>query len=249
MKLIRPLIIFDLETTGKNTNTDRIVQIGAIKIQTDGSVEEKVVLVNPMMSIPKEATEIHGISDEDVASAPEFRRIAKSFHTWLSGADIGGYNSDNYDVPLLMQEFSRAGIVYDVADVSFIDVLKIERAVNSHRLEETYKRYTGNTLGEAHDALADAKATLSVLQHQFESNKDVLPENIQELDTFCQGDNKRVDVSGKLYEKEGAVYWSFGKHQHQLVRETLDYAQWVLNADFPENTKQVLREIIKSCSK
>lgn len=245
MKLTRPLIIFDLETTGKNTNTDRIVQIGAIKIQADSSVEEKVVLVNPMMSIPKEATEIHGISDEDVASAPEFRRIAKSFHIWLSGSDIGGYNSDNYDVPLLMQEFSRAGIVYDVKDVCFIDVLKIERVVNSHRLEETYKRYTGKSLDEAHDALADARATLDVLQHQFEQNKDVLPEGIGELDVFCQGDQKRVDIAGKLYEKDGEVYWSFGKHQHQFVKETLDYARWVINADFPENTKGVLREIIK----
>lgn len=245
MKLQKPLVIFDLETTGKNTNTDRIVQIGAIKIQTDGSVEEKMVLINPMMPIPKEASDIHGITDDDVANAPEFRRVARSFHAWLSGADIGGFNSDNYDVPLLIQEFSRAGIVYDVTGVSFIDVLKIERAVNSHRLEETYKRYTGKTLDAAHNALADAKATLSVLQHQFEQNKDMLPEKMDELDVFCQGDQKRVDIAGKLYEKEGEVYWSFGKHQHQRVRETLDYARWVVNADFPENTKQMLRKIIK----
>lgn len=246
MNIKRPIIIFDLETTGVEINKDRIVQIGAIKMNVDGSLEEKSVLINPTIPIPKEATEIHKITDEDIKDAPTFKQIAKNFCKWLTGCDIGGYNSDNFDVPLLIEEFARAGVQYPVGDINFIDVIKIERLVNSHKLEDTYKRYTGNELKDAHDALEDSKATLIVLQKQIELYNEIIPNKIDELDQFCQGDKKRVDYAGKLYEKDGEIYWNFGKHKDQLVKETLEYASWVIGVDFPSNTKDHLKRIMNS---
>ncbi|MEZ4961938.1 MAG: 3'-5' exonuclease [Saprospiraceae bacterium] len=223
MHLTRPLIFFDLETTGTNTAQDRILQIGAIKMRPDGGREEKNVLINPGIPIPAAATAVHGISDEDVKDAPVFRQIAKSFAQWLSGCDLAGYNSDNFDVPILVEEFDRVGIEFPEEGTRFIDFLKIERNVNSHRLEETYKRYTGQPLDGAHDALADVRATATVFQLQLERNPN-LPTSIPDLEELCQGENGRVDFAGKLYEKDGQVCWSFGKHKGELVSETRDYA-------------------------
>ncbi|MFT5166995.1 MAG: DNA polymerase-3 subunit epsilon [Saprospiraceae bacterium] len=243
MTVSKPIVFFDLETTGVNTTQDRIVQIGAIKLNVDGTEEVKNVLINPTILIPEGATMIHGISNEDVKDQPEFKRIAKSFATWLAGCDLAGYNSDNFDVPMLIEEFSRVGIAFPEEGTSFIDVLKVERLVNSHKLEHTYRRYTGNDLKDAHDALADVRATLMIFQQQLGNNAD-LPKEAADIDAFCQGENKRVDFAGKLYRKEGNVYWKFGKHQNKLVSETVDYAKWVLGSDFPSETKKQIKTII-----
>lgn len=244
MKLERPLVTFDLETTGVDINNDRIVQFGAVKTMPDGSTEEKLVLINPGIPIPAATTDVHGITDEDVKDSPKFNQIAKSFLQWLSGCDLCGYNIDNFDVPLLIKEFERAGIQYPAENINFIDVIKIERQVNSHKLENTYQRYTGEKLANAHNALADAKATWSILQKQLELNKEVIPDEAEQLDAFCQGDKKRVDYAGKLYKKDEEVFWNFGKHSGELVRNTLDYAKWVLESNFPEETKKQLRLIM-----
>lgn len=244
MQLTKPIIFFDLETTGVSTSKDRIVQIGAIKIYPDGTTEEKDVLINPTIPIPAAATAVHGISDEAVREAPLFRQISKSFLSWLSGADLAGYNSDQFDLPMLIEEFARAGLSFPEEGTRCIDVLKIERNVNSHRLEETYKRYTGNTLDGAHNALADIKATVAVFELQLEKNKQ-LPSDIDELDQFCQGENGRVDYAGKMYEKEGQIYWAFGKHRGELVTDTKEYAAWVLQADFPLETKEKIRKVLE----
>ncbi len=243
MQISTPLVFFDLETTGVNTASDRIVQIGAVKIMPDGQREERNVLINPGIPIPASATAIHGISDEDVKGKPFFRQISKSFSRWLSGCDLAGYNSDNFDVPILVEEFARAGIDFPEEGTRLIDVLKIERNVNSHRLEDTYRRYTGQSLEGAHDALADILATVAVFEKQLEQNPN-LPSSVAELEELCQGENGRVDFAGKLYEKDGLVYWAFGKHKHELVTETLDYAKWVLTSDFPADTKKHLRRIM-----
>jgi len=241
----KPIVFFDLETTGISITQDRIVQIGAIKVLPDGSEEVKNVLINPTIPIPIGATAVHGISDEEVKDKPKFRQIAKSFAAWLAGCDLAGYNSDNFDVPMLIEEFNRVGIPFPEQGTQFIDVLKIERKVNGHTLGATYKRYTGEELEGAHDALIDIYATMKIFQRQLEENP-LLPSDAGEIEAFCQGDdnNKRVDFAGKLYEKEDQVYWAFGKHKDKLITETVDYCNWVLQADFPSETKEWIRKVL-----
>ncbi|MEY3052101.1 MAG: putative polymerase epsilon chain [Bacteroidota bacterium] len=245
MKLERPLVFFDLETTGIQPREDRIVQIGAIKVWPDGRQEEKNVLLDPGIPIPPAASAVHGITDEQVRGKPFFRQIANSLADWLSGCDLAGYNCDQFDVPMLMEEFGRAGVVFELDPTRPpIDVLKVERNVNSHRLEATYRRYTGKHLSDAHDALADTRATMSILAKQLERHPD-LPDTVSGLSELCRGsEGSRVDLAGKLYERNGQVYWSFGKHRGQLVVETASYAKWVLESDFPHETKQHIRRLL-----
>ena len=239
----KPIIFFDLETTGVSITKDRIVQIGAVKVFPDGKEEEKNVVINPTIPIPPGATAIHGISNEEVKDKPKFKQIAKSFHAWLSGCDLAGYNSDNFDIPMLIEEFSRVGMPFPEPETHFIDVLKIERKINGHTLGATYQRYTGEELEGAHDALIDIYATIKIFHKQLELNP-LLPSDAAEVEAFCQGDQKRVDFAGKLYEKEGQVYWRFGKHKNQLVSTTASYNNWVLGGDFPEETKKHIRKIM-----
>ena len=142
MILTRPLVIFDLETTGLSINTDKIIQIGALKLNLDGTSEKKNILINPGIPIPSNATEIHGITNEMVAGSPTFSQISKSLKEFFKGCDIGGYNSDVFDIPLLIMEFHRCGIEFPDWILNFVDSLKIEKLINSHRLEHTYTRYT-----------------------------------------------------------------------------------------------------------
>jgi len=243
MSLPKPIVFFDLESTGVSITQDRIVQIGAIKVNPDGTEEIKNVLLNPTIPIPPGATEVHGISDADVLDKPLFRQIAKSFATWLSGCDLAGYNSDNFDVPMLIEEFGRVGVAFPEKETKFIDVLKIERKVNSHKLGDTYQRYIGEELEGAHDALIDIYATIKIFHKQLEQNEH-LPSAAADLEAFCQGEFQRVDFAGKLYEKEGQVYWRLGKHKDQLVAETKSYCNWVLGSDFPSETKAQIREVL-----
>jgi DNA polymerase-3 subunit epsilon len=244
MSLQKSIVFFDLESTGVSITQDRIVQIGAIKVNPDGTEEIKNVLLNPTIPIPPGATEIHGISDADVQDKPLFRQVAKSFASWLSGCDLAGYNSDNFDVPMLIEEFMRVEIAFPEKETKFIDVLKIERKVNSHKLGETYQRYTGEELEGAHDALIDIYATIKIFHQQLEQNEH-LPTGAAAIEAFCQGEFQRVDFAGKLYEKEGQVYWRFGKHKDQLVSETKSYCNWVLGSDFPSETKAQIRRVLE----
>lgn len=244
MIINKPIVFFDLETTGVNTSKDRIVQIALIKISPNGEQESKKTLINPGVPIPAEATAIHGITDQMVIGAPTFKQIAKSLAEQLHGCDIGGYNSNSFDFPLLMEEFYRVGVEYPApgAKIHFADAYKVEQKVNSHKLTDTYKRYTGEKLEGAHDALADVTATVKVLFAQLEKLGD---KTIQEIDEFCQGDKKRFDYAGKLYEQDGGVYWSFGKHQGKLVTDEPQYADWVLRSDFPADTKNRIKQILE----
>jgi DNA polymerase-3 subunit epsilon len=252
MKLLKPLIFFDLETTGTNISTDKIVQIAIVKTNVDGSTEQKTRLVNPGIPIPKEATDVHGITDEMVKDAPTFAQIAKGLKATFEGCDIAGYNSDTFDVPLLIQEFAQINIEFPDWEVFFIDVLTIERKVNSHKLGETFKRYTGESLEGAHDALADTQATKTVFQHQFTKLYEIFAEHEdfdggftpKMVDEFCQGDQKRFDYAGKTYIKDEIVFWSFGKCKDQPVLDDRGYLNWVLNQDFPIETKNKLKNLI-----
>jgi DNA polymerase-3 subunit epsilon len=252
MKLSKPLIFFDLETTGVNISSDRIVQIAIVKMNVDGTTDEKTKLINPGIPIPKEATDVHGITDEMVKDQPKFGQIAKGLKSTFEGCDIGGFNSDNFDVPLIIQEFQNVGIEFPDWDVDFIDVLKVERIINSNKLGEVFKRYTGETLEGAHDALEDTRATKKIFAHQLNKLKDIFAEiegfegelTPKIIDRYCQGDQKRFDYAGKTYIKDETVFWSFGQHKDKPVLEDRGYLNWVLNKDFPIETKNKLKELI-----
>lgn len=241
MKINRPIVFFDLETTGISTTKDRIVQIACVKIDLDGNKEEKKLLINPLIPIPKEATDVHGISDEMVKDAPLFKNISKALYFFFKDCDIAGYNSDNFDVPLLTEEFARVGINFLDWEYNLVDVLKHERLLHSNKLADVYKRYTGKDLDGAHDALNDVRATVEILFHQIEGKPEITPE---EIDALCQGENKRFDIAGKAYyDKEGIVRWSFGKNINQPVLQDYQYLNWVLNNDFPSESKNKLRTL------
>ena len=228
---------FDLETTGVDTSEDRIVQIAVVK-----GDEEKSILINPERPIPAGASEVHGITDDMVANAPTFRRIAKALLDFLRGTDLAGYNIANFDIPILISEFGRIGIMFPDWEPKIMDGFMLEKLLNSHRLEDTYIRYMGKPMENAHDALADVKATMDVMAIQTtklgEPASDQLDEMIQ--DQF----GTRVDYSKKLTMIDGEICWAFGKHRHQPVRNNLDYINWVLNANFPIDTKTILTKLL-----
>lgn len=250
-KLFKPIIFFDLETTGTSIQNDRIIQIGYLKIPTDKKKghEIKSMLVNPGIPIPKEATEVHGITDEMVKDKPTFAQISKSLNEQMFGCDLGGFNSDSFDIPILIEEFKRSGIDFPTWELNTIDGLKIERMINSHKLTETYERYFGKELESAHDASADTIATFEVFLEQCETLRHNDPEfvvSVENIDKLCQGEKLRFDLAGKCYIKEDVVYWSFGKNMNKPVLEDRSYLSWVLNSDFPSETKSKLTELIVS---
>ena len=241
---MKDTIFFDIETTGVNTTTARIVQIAAIKVMQDGTMIEKDILVNPQVQIPKEASDIHGITNEMVADKPTFKQLAKSIASFFEGCVIAGYNSDSYDVVILAAEFERAGVNFDFSNVTFLDMLKIERLVNSHKLGDTYKRYTGEELDGAHNALNDVRATLAVFEHQ-KQNSLISSLTHDEIDLLCQGEKKRFDIAGKMYiNAENVVCWAFGQNIGKDVRDNISYCEWFLRSDFPLESKNKLRTII-----
>lgn len=246
LKLSKPIVFFDLETTGTSIQQDRIVQIAVIKMFPDPetSIERKVHLIDPGCPIPSEATEIHGITDEMVQGKPKFIQIAKGVKDYMTGCDLGGYNSDMFDIPMLIQEFHRCNIAFPDWDLNVIDVIKIERILNSHKLSETYKRYFDKELDDAHDAMVDANATVDIFFEQLDFLKDQPDFNmsIEAIDKFCQGENERFDLAGKCYLKDGVVHWSFGKNMNKPVLKDTSYLNWVLNSDFPIQTKNLLNE-------
>lgn len=245
LNLKRPIVFFDLETTGTNILKDRIVQIAAIKKFPNGDTEVKKTLVNPTIPIPKEAEEVHGVSDEMVKTAPTFAKISKSMHGWLLGSDLGGFNSDQFDIPLLAEEFNRVGIEWNLDGILFIDVLKIERLVKPNTLSEVYKRYTGTELEGAHDAQADTFATMTILEYQLEDFD--LPIDVKSLEEFANENRVRVDLAGKLYENDnGEICYAFGKSKDVAVKKDPGFGKWMLNNDFPSDTKSILRSIFNS---
>lgn len=241
MEITRPIIFFDTETTGIDLTTSRIVQIACIKINLDGSKEEKNILINPTIKIPKEASDVHNITDEMVKDAPLFKQIAKSLYSFFDGCDIAGYNSDNFDVPLLIEEFGRCAIVFPDWEFNLIDVLKYERLLNPNNLGAVYKRYTGKELDDAHNALADVRATFEILMYQIENKPNQTPADI---DLYCQGERRRHDIGGKTYiDNENVVRWSFGKNMHKPVLDDMGYYDWVLKNEFPTELKNKLKQL------
>ncbi|MDR0538811.1 MAG: 3'-5' exonuclease [Tannerellaceae bacterium] len=246
LNLKKPLVFFDLETTGINISKDRIVEISFIKVYPDGKEDAKTRRINPGIPIPPEATAIHGISDEDVKDCPTFREIAKSLASQLEGCDLAGYNSNRFDIPLLAEEFLRAEVDIELNLRKFVDVQTIFHKKELRTLEAAYKFYCEKTLENAHSAEADIRATYEVLMAQLDKYPD-LQNDIDFLSSYsCYTNN--VDFAGRIiYNDKGEEVVNFGKHKGRLVedvlRTDLGYYDWVMKGDFALNTKQAFTRI------
>lgn len=246
LKLTRPIVFFDLETTGTNITHDRIVEISLIKVMPDGTEVEKTRRLNPEMPIPAEATAIHHITDEDVASEPTFRQIANSLAQMLKGCDIAGFNSNRFDVPLLVQEFSHAGVTIDLTRHKFVDVQNIFHKMEQRTLVAAYKFYCGKDLTEAHSANADTRATYEVLKAQLDRYPS-LKNDIAFLSEFSSM-NKNVDLMGRIvFNEAGKEVFNFGRYKGEEVEKVFrndpGYYSWMMQGEFAENTKQVITRI------
>lgn len=241
-----PLAFIDLETTGIDVTNDRIVEIAVVKIYPDGKEEVRCRRVNPTIPIPKEASAVHGITDEDVKDEPTFKEIAKSLAQMLEGCDFAGFNSNKFDFPLLAEEFLRAGIDFDFHKRRFIDVQTIFHKMEKRTLEAAYKFYCQKDLTDAHSAEADTLATYEVLKAQLDMYPD-LENDVEWLASFSSH-TRNVDFAGRIVldDKDVEVF-NFGKYKGRSVAEIFEkepsYYAWMMNGDFPLYTKKVLTNI------
>jgi DNA polymerase-3 subunit epsilon len=244
--LKNPLIFFDLETTGINIASDRIVEISWLKIQPDGRESIQTELVNPTIPIDPQATAIHGISDEDVKDKPTFSEMAQSLANDFEGCDFAGYNSNKFDIPLLAEEFLRAGVDFDLRKRKFIDVQVIFHKMEQRTLAAAYQFYCQKVLENAHSAEADTRATYEVLKSQLDRYED-LQNDVDYLSDFST-QNRSADLAGRIiYNDRDIEVFNFGKYKGEPVEEVLEkdpgYFGWILNGDFPLYTKKVLTNI------
>ena len=247
LNLKNPIIFFDLETTGTDVTNDRIVEISMVKVSPNGSREVKTKRLNPEMPIPAEATAVHGITDEDVKECPTFRQIAKSLAVYIEGCDFGGFNSNKFDVPLLVEEFMRAGVEVDLRKRKFIDVQNIFHKMEQRTLVAAYKFYCGKSLEDAHSAEADTLATYEVLESQLDRYADTLENDVEFLANFS-AHKRSADFAGLIaYDDNGCEVFTFGQYKGRSVesvfRERHTYYDWIMNSNFPAYTKKVFTEI------
>ncbi len=246
LNLERPLAIFDLETTGINISSDRIVEIAIVKLAPDGTQTSYLKKVNPGIPIPPEITAIHGISDDDVRNEPSFRDIALEVLEFIGDADLGGYNSNKFDIPVIVEELMRAEIDIDFSEKRFIDVQNIFHKMEQRTLAAAFQFYCKKNLENAHSALHDAQATLDVLLAQMERYEN-LQNNVSYLAEFSRGTNADIiDFAGRLARNDSKeVIYNFGKHKGKTIREVAriepGYYGWMLDADFPLFTKKILK--------
>lgn len=246
LKLTRPIIFFDLETTGTNFQHDRIVELSYIKVYPDGHEVEKTMRINPEMPIPAEATAVHHITNEDVADCPTLKQVAHTIVEAFTGCDIGGFNSNRFDVPLLVEELARVGVDFDCSRCRFVDVQTIFHKMEQRTLSAAYKFYCGKNLEDAHSASADTRATYEVLKAQLDRYPD-LTNDISFLSDFST-QNHNVDLAGRIiYNSDKKEIFNFGKYKGQLVSEVFardtGYYGWMMQGDFPANTKKVITAI------
>jgi len=259
LNLKKPIAFFDIESTGVNVVKDRIVEICILKIMPDATSETKLRRVNPGIPIPAEATLIHGISDADVANEPQFKQIARSLHELLKDCDLAGYNSNKFDIPMLIEEFLRCEIDFNLKNRNLIDVQNIFHKMEPRTLKAAYKFYCGKELLNAHSAAADTNATYEILLSQIERYKDekyidqagneTIPINndMEALYKFSYN-HKNADLVGHIvFNSDNKECFNFGKHKGKTITEVFanepQYYDWMMNADFPLSTKQVLRDI------
>ena len=247
LNLKNPIVFFDLETTGTNINSDRIVEICYLKIYPNGNEEVKTLRINPEMHIPETSTAIHGITDEDVKDCPTFKQVAQNIAKDIEGCDIAGFNSNRFDVPVLAEEFLRADVNMDFSKRKFIDVQVIYHKLEQRTLSAAYKFYCDKNLEDAHSAEGDTRATYEVLKAQLDKYPDVLENNIDSLSNYSSFTHN-VDFAGRIiYNDKNVETFNFGKYKGMPVREVLKrdpgYYSWILQGDFTLNTKQMLTKI------
>tara|TARA_B100000809_G_scaffold200250_1_gene200480 strand:- start:5643 stop:6416 length:774 start_codon:yes stop_codon:yes gene_type:complete len=246
LELKKPIVFFDLETTGVNIAKDRIVEISILKVFPNGTKESKTWLVNPEMKIPKETSEIHGITDEKIANEPTFKQLASDVSKMIKGCDLAGFNSNRFDIPLLAEEMLRVGLDFDMNNRVAIDVQVIFHKKEQRTLGAGYKFYCDKDLQNAHSAEADTLATYEILLAQLEKYDD-LPKEVKSLSEYSSH-NRRADFAGFLmFDEEDIELFSFGKYKGRKVTDVFaenpGYYSWIQNADFPLYTKKVLTQI------
>lgn len=258
LHLKNPLIFFDLETTGTNISRDKIVEIATVKVFPNGEKITHVQLVNPLIPIPAEVSLIHGITDEDVKNAPPFKNIAKELARFFEGCDLAGFNIIKFDVPLLVEEFLRAGIDFEISNKKLLDAQKIFHLMEKRNLASAYKFYCHKDLEDAHSALADTVATAEVFEEQIkkyegEEVKDLKGNVIGKIENEMSAihhitNQNMVDLAGRMiYNEKDEEIFNFGKHKGKRVLDVLKieptYYDWILNSDFPLDTKRKLTQI------
>lgn len=247
LKLTRPLAFIDLETTGINLSTDRIVEIAIVKITVEGEKQVKRKLLNPEMPISKTSSDIHGITDEMVKDAPTFKQVGNEIKQFLEHCDLGGYNSNRFDIPLLMEEMLRIGLEFDMKGRRLVDVQKIFHLMEQRTLSAAYKFYCNKNLEGAHGAEVDATATWEVLEAQVQRYPQ-LGDTVESI-IKCIGDDQIVDFARRFVMENGVETFNFGKYKGKPVADVLksepQYYDWMMKGDFPLHTKQKLTEILK----
>lgn len=246
LQLIRPVAFIDLETTGINLATDRIVEIAIVKVMPDNTKTVKRKLINPLMPIPKGASDVHGITDEMVKNAPSFKQAANEIRQFLDNCDLAGYNSNRFDIPLLVEEFLRAGLDFDVTDRHLLDVQKVYHMMEPRTLSAAYKFYCDKNLENAHSAEADAVATCEILEAQLEKYPHI-GTSVESVMKFV-GNEPIVDFARRFVMENGVEIFNFGKHKGKRVVDVLksepQYYDWMMKGDFAMHTKQKLTEIL-----
>lgn len=246
LKLTRPIAFIDLETTGINFCGDKIVEIAIVKIMPDGNQIIKRKLINPQCPIPKSSSDVHGITDEMVKDAPTFKQVANEVKQFLENCDLGGYNSNRFDIPMLIEEFLRAGIEFSTRNRKMVDAQKVFHQMEQRTLGAAYKFYCNKTLTNAHSAEADASATWEILDAQVER----YPEIGNTVDSIVKftGEDSIVDFARRMIMVEGIEVFNFGKHKGKTVVEVLriepQYYDWIMKGEFAMDTKQKLTEIL-----
>ena len=247
--LNNPMVFFDLETTGTNIQTDRIVEVCVAKIVPSGEVEIKTRRINPEMPIPQESSDIHGITDEDVADAPNFKSVASSLYLWLEGCDLSGYNIKRFDVPLLVEEFKRAGMEFDLEGRKLVDTQTIFHKKEPRTLTAAYSFFCGKSLDNAHSAEADVLASIEVLQGQLAKYPD-LPTTMEELDEYCnQREPNWIDSTGKFKWIGSVPTVGFSKHAGRTLKEIATnepgFLKWMIKASFPKDATQIAQNALQ----
>lgn len=248
LQLQRPIAFFDIESTGTDRDTDRIVEIAVCKLLPDMSRESRVRRVNPEIPIPKEASDVHGITDEMVADQPKFKEIAKGLMLFLDGCDIGGFNSNAFDIPMLFNEFHRAGLFWDYKKFVAVDAGNLFKIQHPRTLTAAVKTYLGRELENAHSAQADIEATVDVFLAQVEHGQyeEGFPKTLEELALYTNYGNQVVDLSGKFtLDVNDEVVINFGAHKGKLAKDNLSFLDWMVNkANFSEDTRRVAISIL-----
>ena len=245
LQLKKPLAFIDLETTGTNLACDRIIEIAIVKINIDNSRQIKRKLVNPEVPIPSGASDVHGITDDMVKEAPVFKQIANEIKQFIDSCDLGGYNSNRFDIPLLVEEFLRAGLEFDISNRKLLDVQKIYHQMEQRTLGAAYKFYCNKLLEGAHSAEVDATATSEILEAQLERYPQ-LGDSVETILGFL-GEEQIVDLARRFVMEKGVEVFNFGKHKGKGVADVLkaepQYYDWMMKGEFPLHTKQKLTEI------